>query len=73
MTYFGCFGLVGKLEFHVCADKTWNRQYILENLPRLQVFLLNNFFLSSENQSQKFYGNYIKHILLGFSLKKLKD
>ena len=73
MTYFGCFGLVGKLKFHVCADKTWNRQYILENLPRLQVFLLNNFFSGSENQSQKLWDTFMKHNLLGFSLKKLKN
>ena len=43
MSYFDCFGLVGKLEFHVCADKTSNRQY-LGDMTWLPVSLFKRFF-----------------------------
>ena len=44
MTYFDFFGLVGRLEFHVCADKTSKRQYLGGVMTRLQVSLFNKFF-----------------------------
>ena len=43
MTCFDCFGLVGRLEFHVFADKTSNRQFFLGDMTRRRVSLFNNF------------------------------
>ena len=43
--YFNdCFGLVERLEFHICADKTSNRQYFLEDFTMLQASIFNKFF-----------------------------
>ena len=36
MTYFDCFELVGRLEFHVYADKMSNMQYFLGDMTRLE-------------------------------------
>ena len=52
MTYFDCFGLVGRLEFHVCANKTSNRQYSGGDMTRLQVSRFNK-FLQAQTTSHK--------------------
>ena len=61
--------MVGRLDFHVCAEKTSNRQYFFWDMPRLQVFLYNK---GPHNQSRKFCDNSVKPNLLGFFLKSLK-
>ena len=50
---FNCFGLVGRLEFHICADKTPNRQYFLGDMTRCQASLFNKFFQAQTNTIYK--------------------
>ena len=45
MTYFDCFWLVGRLKFHICADKTSYRQYFFGDMTRLQVSFSSIIFL----------------------------
>ena len=44
MTYFDCFRLVGRLEFHVCAVRTSNRQYFWEIWQGVRFPFSINFF-----------------------------
>ena len=72
MIYFDCFDLVGRLEFNVCADKTSSRQHVFGRYDKASGFPFQYIFSGSDNQSQKFWDNSIKHSLLGSPLKKLK-
>ena len=72
MTNFDFLGFVGRLEFHICADKTPSIQYFRGTMTNLLVTVFNKFF-GSDKQSQKFCNNSVKPNLLGFPQKKPED
>ena len=72
MTYFCCFRLVGELEFHICADKTWDREYFRGDITRLQTSLFNKFFQAQRTSHKNYETPLWNTIYYGFLSKSLK-
>ena len=53
MAYFDCFGLVRRLEFHVCTEKTSTRQYFLGDMTYFQVSYFKKLFQAQTNIHKK--------------------